>query len=465
MRGAGAGRLVVAVKPGNAGGAKGTCHPGESYGQPARAGRNRVGEPTSKPFVIDKWAVVEAYRRVKANAGAAGVDEQSLQDFEVNLQANLYVIWNRMSSGTYFPPPVKAVEIPKATGGTRRLGVPTVADRIAQTVAAMVLEPKVEPIFHPDSYGYRPGRSAIDALRVCRERCWKYDFVIDLDLKSFFDTIPHDLLVRAVEHHLDRDQRWVLLYVRRWLVAPLQTQDGNLVVRDCGTPQGSSISPVLANLFLHYALDSWMVRTFPDIRFERYADDVVAHARTERQAREVLAAISDRLAECGLALNEAKTHIVYCRDSRRRGSWDGPIRFDFLGYTFRPRSVRSRTGQLFVGFTPAVSDAAGKRMRKEIRRWRLHLRTRTTLDDLAREINPVTRGWLNYYGQFHRSALSRTFNSIDAYLARWLMRKYKRFQNPSSPGLPVLAGGQTTPAGPVRALAVGGDNGGMMGAG
>jgi group II intron reverse transcriptase/maturase len=382
--------------------------------------------------VIDKWAVVEAYRRVKANQGAAGVDRQSLQDFEGDLTGNLYKIWNRMSSGTDFPPPVKAVAIPKAAGGTRILGVPTVADRIAQSVAAMALEPKVEPkvepLFYPDSYGYRPRRSAIDAVRVCRQRCWESDWVIDLDLKSFFDTLPHDLLVRAVERHLDHDQRWVLLYVQRWLVAPLHQQDGRLVERDRGSPQGSAISPVLANLFLHYAFDAWMDRTFPDIRFERYADDCVVHARTERQAREVLAAITDRMAECGLQLNESKTHIVYCRDDNRRGPWDGPTRFTFLGYTVRTRSVKARTGRLFVGFTPAVSDEAGKRMRAEIRRWRIHRRTTGTLDDLAEEINPVTRGWINYYGRFHRSALDRTLYSIDKYLVRWLMRKYKRFQ-------------------------------------
>ncbi|MGZ6838678.1 MAG: group II intron reverse transcriptase/maturase [Blastococcus sp.] len=382
--------------------------------------------------MIDKWAVWEAYRRVKANQGAAGVDRQSLQDFEQDLSGNLYKIWNRMSSGTYFPPPVKAVAIPKVGGGTRVLGVPTVADRIAQTVAAMALEPSVEPMFHPDSYGYRPGRSAIDAVRVCRERCWRDDWVIDLDLKSFFDTIPHDLLLRAVERHLDHDRRWVLLYVQRWLVAPLQREDGSLVARDRGSPPGSAISPLLANLFLHYAFDTWMVATFPTVPFERYAHDVVVHVRTERHAREVRTAITARLAECGLELNEAKTVTVYCRDEKRDGPYDGPTRFDFLGYTFRPRLVRTQTGRYFVGFTPAVADKAGKRMRSVIRRWRIHRRTTWTLDDLAREINPVTRGWITYYGRFHRSALYPTLHSIDKYLVRWLTRKYRRFR--AAPG-------------------------------
>ena len=240
-----------------------------------------------KPFDISKWVVFDAYERVKANRGAAGVDEESIQAFEVNLKGNLYKLWNRMSSGCYFPPPVRAVEIPKKAGGTRTLGVPTVSDRIAQTVARMYLEPEVEPIFHPDSYGYRPGRSALDAVGKCRERCWRYDWVIDLDLRSFFDSIDHDLLLKAVSKHTSL--RWVLLYIERWLKAPLEKEDGTIIERDRGTPQGSAISPVLANLFLHYAFDRWMAQNHPDVPFERYADDAVAHCKSEAQAREVLA--------------------------------------------------------------------------------------------------------------------------------------------------------------------------------
>jgi RNA-directed DNA polymerase len=263
-------------------------------------------------------AVWEAYRRVKANKGAAGVDEQSILEFERDLRGNLYKLWNRLSSGSYFPPPVRAVEIPKRDGSPRVLGVPTVADRIAQTVVRSYLEPGVEPIFHPDSYGYRPGRSALDAVGVCRERCWRQDWVVDLDLKSFFDSVPHDLVLRAVAHHTDL--RWVLLYVERWLKAPLQREDGSLVERDRGTPQGSAISPLLANMFLHYAFDAWMAREYAGVRFERYCDDVVVHASSERQARFLRDAIARRLAECGLELNERKTRIVYCKDSTRR-SW------------------------------------------------------------------------------------------------------------------------------------------------
>jgi retron-type reverse transcriptase len=251
-----------------------------------------------KSFEISKHAVFEAYRRVKANHGAAGVDGESIELFEADLKANLYKLWNRMSSGCYMPPPVRMVEIPKPGGrGVRILGVPTVADRVAQTVAAMYLEPGVEKVFHPDSYGYRPGRSALDAVGVCRERCWRTDWVIDLDIQGFFDNLDHDLVLKAVAHHTN--QRWILLYVQRWLSAPLQAQDGSLLARDRGSPQGSAISPLLANLFMHYAFDAWMAREFPAVRFERYCDDVVVHCRSEAEAHQVREAIAARLARCG----------------------------------------------------------------------------------------------------------------------------------------------------------------------
>jgi RNA-directed DNA polymerase len=384
-----------------------------------------VSEPKPKSFEISKWAVWEAYRRVKANEGAAGVDEQSITEFEGDLKGNLYKLWNRLSSGSYFPPPVRAVEIPKRDGSSRVLGVPTVADRIAQTVVAAYLEPGVEPHFHPDSYGYRPGRSALDAVGVCRERCWREDWVLDLDLESFFDSVPHDLVLKAVARHTD--WRWVLLYVERWLKAPLQREDGSLVERDRGTPQGSAISPLLANIFLHYAFDLWMARNYPGIQFERYCDDVIVHATSERQARELRDAIASRLAECGLELSERKTRIVYCKDSTRRGSYEHES-FDFLGYTFRPRLSRSKDGKEFVNFLPAVSDDARKRIGREIRRWRLHVRSGVTLEDLARSINVIVRGWINYYGRFYRSLLVRLLRRINDYLVRWAMWKYKRLR-------------------------------------
>lgn len=384
-----------------------------------------MSEPKPKPFDISKWAVWEAYRRVKANKGAAGVDEQSIAEFERNLEGNLYKLWNRLSSGSYFPPPVRAVEIPKRDGGSRVLGVPTVADRIAQTVVRLYLEPKVEPIFHPDSYGYRPGRSALDAVGVCRERCWRSDWVIDLDLRSFFDSVPHDLVLRAVARHTD--QGWILLYVERWLKAPLQREGGSLVARDRGTPQGSAMSPLLANIFLHYAFDAWTAREHPAVRFERYCDDVIVHAASEKQARELREAIAGRLAECGLELNEQKTRIVYCKDADRRGSYEHE-RFDFLGYTFRPRLSKSRFGKHFLNFSAAVSDEADKRMRREMRRWGLHRRSDKTLTDLARMFNPVLQGWINYYGRFYKSMLYPTFRHLNEILVRWALGKYKRLR-------------------------------------
>ena len=388
-----------------------------------------MSEPKSitvKPFVISRWVVWEAYEKVRANQGAAGVDGESIAEFEGDLKGNLYKLWNRMSSGTYFPPPVRAVEIPKAGGrGVRVLGVPTVADRVAQTVVKLYLEPEVEPLFHPDSYGYRPGRSALDAVATCRERCWKRDWVIDLDIRAFFDSLDHELVLRAVSKHTDL--RWVLLYVQRWLKAPLQREDGTLVTRDRGTPQGSAISPLLANLFLHYAFDMWLTREFPLVSFERYADDAVVHCVSEAQARHVLAAIARRMTQVGLELHPDKTRIVYCKDGQRAGSFEHE-RFDFLGYTFRPRLSKSRHGDFFVNFSPAVSDDAAQAIRREIRRWRLHLWNDKSLSDLARAINPIVRGWINYYGRFYKSMLYPTLKRINEYLVRWARRKYKRLR-------------------------------------
>jgi RNA-directed DNA polymerase len=382
-------------------------------------------KPDDKPFAISKRLVWEAWLRVKANKGAAGVDEESIEEFEANLKGNLYKLWNRMSSGSYIPPPVRAVEIAKKSGGLRMLGVPTVADRVAQTVAYLYLEPEVEPVFHPDSYGYRPRRSAHDALRVCRARCWKYDWALDLDLKSFFDSLDHSLVLKAVSHHTNL--RWVLLYVKRWLKAPLQLEDGTLKPRDRGSPQGSAISPVLANLFLHYALDVWLVREFPAVPFERYADDAILHCKSKQQAQVVLDAIIERLAQVGLELNLDKTRIVYCKDSNRTGSHEHE-QFTFLGYTFRPRRARNRSGELFVSFAPAVSGDAAKVIRRRIKRWRLHLWSGKALDDLAREINPIVRGWIDYYGCYYQSELISSLRCINDYLVRWAMRKYKRLR-------------------------------------
>jgi RNA-directed DNA polymerase len=380
----------------------------------------------AKPYDIPKQLVWEAYQRVKANRGAAGVDGETLAAFEKDLKDNLYKVWNRMSSGSYFPPPVRLVEIPKDNGGKRPLGIPTVADRVAQTVVKMVLEPLVEPRFHEDSYGYRPGRSALDAVGVARKRCWKTDWVIDLDIKAFFDSIPHDLVERAVAHHTDLP--WVRLYVARWLRAPVQRPDGTLEERTKGTPQGGVASPLLANLFLHYAFDCWMQRTFPSVRFERYADDALVHCKSEQQAKQVLEAIRGRFEQCGLELHPVKTQIVYCKDDDRPGEYER-VTFDFLGFTFQPRRAKNRWGKFFVSFLPAMSTKAAKAIRTTIRTWRMaSTRSNQRLEDLARLTNPPVRGWMNYYGRFYRSKCVQTLRHLNGALAAWARRKYKRFR-------------------------------------
>ncbi|HVA08049.1 MAG TPA: group II intron reverse transcriptase/maturase [Acidimicrobiales bacterium] len=378
-----------------------------------------------KSFDISKRLVFEAWEKVRANAGAPGVDAVTITEFASKERANLYKLWNRMSSGSYFPGPVRAVEIPKDHGtGIRVLGVPNTADRIAQTAAARLLEDKLEPIFHPDSYGYRPGRSAHDALAVTRKRCWKQDWTLDLDIRAFFDSVPHDLLLKAVAHHTD--ERWVLLYIERWLKAPMLMPDGTLVAREMGTPQGSPISPLLANLFMHYAFDRWMDREYPGCSFERYADDIVAHCDTQEQARVLRAAIASRLGALGLELHPDKTKVVYCKDGQRRGDAEHTS-FDFLGYTFRARRANGRHG-LFVSFLPAMSQSARKAVGQKMRAWHLNRRTRTSLSDLARDINAQVRGWINFYGAFYRSELYSLAKRINEHLVRWAMQKFKRLR-------------------------------------
>ena len=318
----------------------------------------------AKPFAIPKQLVWDAYQRVKANGGAAGVDGVSLAAFETDLKNNLYKVWNRMASGSYHPPPVRLVEIPKATGGTRPLGIPTVSDRVAQTVVTMVLEPLVEPHFHPDSYAYRPGRSALDAVGTARKRCWRTDWVIDLDIKAFFESMPRDLIERAVAHRTD-----------------------------------------LA-----------------------YAYDALVHCRSEAEARSVLEAIRGRLADCGLELHPTKTRIVYCKDDDRPGQHEH-IAFDFLGYTFQPRRAKNRWGRYFVSFLPAISTKAATAIRQTVRGWRMaSTRNNQRLEDLARLVNPVVRGWLNYYGRFYRSRCVQVLRHVNEALGKWAQRKYTRFR-------------------------------------
>lgn len=383
-------------------------------------------ESTGKPFAIPKQAVVEAFRKVKANQGGPGVDGCTISDFEVGLRDRLYVIWNRMSSGSYFPPPVKAVEVPKPHGsGMRMLGVPTVADRVAQTVVARELEKVVEPKFHASSYGYRPGRSPLDAVEACRKRCFKYPWVLDCDIIGFFDNVPHDLIVKAVE--ANTRQKWVVLSVKRWLKAPLEHPDGTLEQRDRGTPQGSAISPLLANLFLHYAFDQWMAREIPSVPFERFCDDIVVHGASEKQIQHVGQRIAARLHEVGLQMHPDKTRIVYCQQDGRDGSYEHTS-FTFLGFTFHRRAARGPGGTIFNGFLPAVSKDAMKKMSRVVHSWQLHRWTTLSLNELAAWVNKIVPGWLNYYGRYYRTALSPLLRRINAYILRWARKKYKRLR-------------------------------------
>jgi len=379
----------------------------------------------AKPFNITKRQVWEAYKRVKANKGAAGVDGQTIEAFERGLEGNLYKLWNRLASGSYMPPAVRRVEIPKGDGGTRSLGIPTVADRIAQMVVKQHWEPELEKHFHRDSYGYRPGKSALDAVGVVRKRCWKNDWILDIDIKGFFDNISHDLMMKAVEKHTT--EKWVSLYIERWLTAPIEKRDGTQEIPSKGTPQGGVASPLLSNLFLHYAFDQWMEREFPEITFARYADDAVCHCKSEAQAELLQRALIARMTEVGLELHPEKTKIVYCKDIDRKQSYPR-TQFDFLGYTFRARRSKNRWGKYFINFSPAISNKAGKAIRQEIRRWKLHLRSDKSLEDLAWMFNSKIQGWINYYGRYYKSAMSPTLRILDRRLAQWATRKYKRLK-------------------------------------
>ena len=376
----------------------------------------------TKPFEIAKQAVKIEFERVKANKGTYGIDEQSISDFELDLKNNLYKIWNRMSSGTYFPKPVKAVAIPKKNGGTRILGIPTVEDRIAQMVVKIYLEPNVEKIFHEDSYGYRPNKSAIQAIGVLRERCWRKDWVVDFDIKGLFDNIRHDYLIEMVKRHTN--EQWIVLYIERWLKTPFKMQDGTIVERPAGTPQGGVISPVLANLFMHYVFDDFMSKEFPNIPWVRYADDGALNCVSIKQAKYIIKVLDKRFKLFGLELNLDKTKILYCQDDNRKGNYENTS-FDFLGYTFRKRIARKKTGELFVSFLPAMSDKAQKEIRKIIRGWRLQDKTSKNLKEIGEKINPQIQGWINYYSQYYKTAIYNILRYINRCLIKWVRRKYR----------------------------------------
>lgn len=379
----------------------------------------------TKPFTIPKDLVVKAYKQVKANAGAAGIDQQTLADFDENKQNNLYKIWNRMSSGTYFPPPVRAVVIPKKQEGERILGIPTVSDRIAQMVVKMLFEQAVEPHFYSDSYGYRPNKSALDAVGITRQRCWRNEWLIEYDIIGLFDNIDHELLLKAVRKHTNT--KWVIFYIERWLKAPLQLEDGTLVERTKGTPQGGVISPILSNLFLHYVFDSWMGRIYPKTLWCRYADDGLIHCRTELEAQNILLELKERFKVCKLELHPTKTKIVYCKDGSRAGEYP-QTQFDFLGYTFRRRLVRSKRGNIFASFTPAVSKSAQKLMRAKTRKQGIRNRTDLSLKEIADMYNPVLRGWIGYYGRYYPTALNSVLGHFNETLIAWAMHKFKKLK-------------------------------------
>ena len=378
-----------------------------------------------KPFEISKGLVWEAYKRVKVNKGGAGVDRESLEQFDEKRNKNLYKIWNRLSSGSYFPPAVRGVEIPKKQGGTRLLGVPTVSDRIAQMTIKLMFEPAVEPHFLDDSYGYRPNKSALDAVGITRKRCWKYDWLIEFDIKGLFDNIDHELLMKAVRHHTD--SQCILLYIERWIKAPLELPDGTTKSRDTGTPQGGVISPILSNLYLHYVFDVWMTKNHPESSWCRYADDGICHCKTKEQAEALLAELKQRFNECKLEIHPDKTKIVYCNDGNRKEVYSGNTSFVFLGYEFRARAAENKTAKvIFCSFLPAISPKAKKAITQKIRELNVRNKSSLSLQQIATWLNPMIRGWINYYGKFTKSALNSVFQRLNRTLTMWSMKKYKK---------------------------------------
>ncbi len=384
-------------------------------------------ETKSTTVPITQQMVKEAYRKVKSNQGSAGVDKESLEMYQADLSNNLYVLWNRLSSGSYFPNPVREVLIPKANGSSRKLGIPTVSDRIAQQVIKTYLEPRLETEFHENSYGYRPLKSAHQAVESVHENVRKYAWVIDMDIKSFFDEVNHELLMKALNCHVS--ENWVKMYITRWLESSSQNKDGKFTTKEGkGTPQGGVISPLLSNLYLHYVLDKWLTKHYPNIAFVRYADDVVVHCNSEEESKELLNAIRQRLQECKLRLNEEKTKIVYCQDYRRKERKDYRKKFDFLGFTFKPVSVASKNGGLFLGYNCSISQNSQTRINKKWKDLKLRKQSTITIQEIATKINPQMIGIIRYYGKYKVWSLQKLIRQFHFHLAKWVLNKYKGLQ-------------------------------------
>lgn len=376
-----------------------------------------------KAFEIPKMLVWKSYQSVKSNRGAPGYDGMTMTRFDENRKRNLYKIWNRMSSGSYFPPPVLEKRIPKADGTERSLGIPTVGDRIAQGVVKLYVESLLDPIFHPDSYGYRPEKSAHQALKKCAERCRKHSWVLEIDIRRFFDDVRHDLIIKALEHH--NMPGWVILYCKRWLMAPMvdKKETSGCKARTVGTPQGGVISPLLANLFLHYGFDRWMSKYFSSTPFERYADDIVCHYNTMKEAFVLKRALRSRFQDVGLEINEKKSNVVYVDTFKR---WNVETCFTFLGYDFKLRTLKDSKGELFRKCMPGASKQAMRRITQTIKEWKIHRSTGSNAEDLARRYNHIIRGWINYYGKFwYRKFSHHLWSVFQSRLLKWMKSKYR----------------------------------------
>jgi len=382
----------------------------------------------TKSVPITTEQVWEAYQEVRKHGKSAGVDEQTMKDFEAVKQAQLYKVWNRMASGSYFPPPVRRHEIPKPDGKKRKLGIPTVGDRVAQAVVKGYLEPQIDKHFHKNSFGYRPNRNAQQAIEQATRQCYEKAWVIDLDIKGFFDNLDHELVMKAVRKHTE--EKWVLMYIERWLKAPIEHEDGTLEYPTKGSPQGGVISPLLANLYLHYTFDLWIDINFPGVEFERYADDIIIHCSSKRQAEDQLHKIRERFLQCRLELHPEKTKIVYCKSSGRKEK-HGHVSFDFLGLTFKPKkAMNQKTGKVFTSFGPAkISKKSTKKIIDTIRQKKLYRKMTTDLSELAKEMREHLQGWINtYFGRFNLYFLRPTMRYLNDRLTSWACKRHKRFK-------------------------------------